>query len=267
MLYLKHMRQEQNKEPLVISYDFPIWLQKEFSERCKRNPRYSLRAFANFLEIDASSLSQYMSQKRNPSSKMIKRLCDKLGTHPEQETALLNSLSVKPLKTRSISYEQIDLDKFYFISDWYHISILELTQITGFNPSPKAIAAQLSISVQEAKSAIERLQRLGLIKVKDSHFEKTDKSLSNFKPGLTSKAHRSYQKQVIKKALNAVDECKPEEKDITSISMAVDESKIPAARKLIEDFRKNICNFLEDGQQTRVFNMSVQLFPMSKKEL
>ncbi|MCK6597232.1 MAG: hypothetical protein L6Q37_02615, partial [Bdellovibrionaceae bacterium] len=39
---------QSNEERL----NFRLWLQRQFTERCKRNPRYSLRAFSKYLCID-----------------------------------------------------------------------------------------------------------------------------------------------------------------------------------------------------------------------
>ena len=39
-------------------------LQAELAQRCGRNARYSLRAFANFLETDHASLSQLLRGTR-----------------------------------------------------------------------------------------------------------------------------------------------------------------------------------------------------------
>ncbi len=39
---------------------FRLWLREQFVDRCKRNPSYSLRAFAKFLQKDPSSLSKIL---------------------------------------------------------------------------------------------------------------------------------------------------------------------------------------------------------------
>lgn len=63
--------------------NFRLWLQKQFTDRCKRNPRYSLRAFAKSLFLEASTLSQILSGKRVVSKKIIQGLCDKLSATPK----------------------------------------------------------------------------------------------------------------------------------------------------------------------------------------
>lgn len=68
--------------------DLASWLDQELLVRREKNPNYSLRAFANFLQIDASSLSKYISGKRNPSDKTIEYLCDKLKANKVQRSIL-----------------------------------------------------------------------------------------------------------------------------------------------------------------------------------
>lgn len=248
----------QNNNPnLPVIVDFATWLQREFTGRCKRNPKYSLRAFANFLEIDASSLSQFMSKKRKASTKMKDRIGRKLGATKNQLEAFSNP-------DADYGYDELEADKFHFISDWYHIAIMELSCTDDFDPKPRSIAKRLGITTDEARAAIERLKRLNLIFETNNSFVKSSKNISNFKPGQTSQAHKSYQKQILEKAIDAIEECPPELKDITSISMAIDVDKIPKARKLIANFRQKLCDFMEEDSQEEVYNLSIQLHPITK---
>lgn len=67
---------------------FRYWLQRQFAERCKKNPRYSLRAFARFLSMDPSSLSQILSGKRSVSKKKIQLICQRISVQ-EQDLLFL----------------------------------------------------------------------------------------------------------------------------------------------------------------------------------
>lgn len=242
---------------------FRLWLQRQFTERCKRNSRYSLRAFAKYLGMDASSLSQILSDKRPISKKAMKRICENLSASPKD----LKAFGLEGNKNLgNDDYMQLSLDTFAVISDWYHYAILELTYVSGFKAEPKWISRKLSISVEEAKSAIERLLRMGLLIKENNSYIKSAKQLTNQSLVSTSAAHKQLQRQVIEKSLLAIDECMPEEKDITSMTMAIDESNLEKARQLIRKFRREMCALLEDGDQTRVFNLGIQLYPISKKQ-
>lgn len=242
---------------------FRLWLQRQFTERCKKNTRYSLRAFAKFLSIDHSSLSQILSGKRPISKKSVRTICEKLSANPQD----LKSFGlIKINKAVDSDYMQISLDTFAVISDWYHIAILELTFVSGFNADAKWISKKLSITTEESKSALERLKRLGLLLEENGSFVKSSKLLTNRSDVNTSAAHKELQRQIIEKALLAVDECAAEDKDITSMTMAIDVSNLDKARELTRQYRRNICALLEDGEQTQVYNLGIQLYPISKKQ-
>lgn len=254
--------------------DLPIWLQREFSKRCRRNPRYSLRSFARLLDMEASSVSQLLSGKRRASSKLIIRLCDVLGAHPLERQGLLKftehrkKLSTKRSDAADIAspnYQQLSLDAFSVISDWHHFALLDLTFTEGFKSDPAWIARVLGIPVTEARSAIARLKRLELLEEHDGHLVKANAHISNGAAGLhTSSGHKQLQRQVLQMALDAIDDTPQEDKDITSMTMAIDVEKIPEARKIIKKFRRELCQFLESGRRSRVYHLGVQLYPVSR---
>lgn len=245
------------------------WLQAELVERCRKNPRYSLRSFAASLDMDASSLLKIISGKRSPSAKTIEKICDRLSCSPTQRDHFLKKSKVKKVIEPTLSKEDFHLmaeDAYECMTHWYYSAILELTYVENFTDDPKWIARSLGITVTEVNIAIERLKRLGLVSDAEGKLVKTHRSLTNFVPGLSTSSHREYQRQIISKAVTAIDESGPEEKDITSMTMAIDESKLPEARKIIAKFRRELCAYLEDGTQSRVFNLAIQLYPISKQE-
>ncbi len=240
---------------------FRFWLQHQLTDRCKKNPRYSLRAFAKSLSLDPSSLSQILSGKRPLSKKAMLVLCEKLGTTPND----LKSFGLVKNNIDGVDdYFHINLDTFAVISEWYHYAILELTYVSGFKADPKWIARKLSITVEVVKAAVNRLKRLGLLIEKNGSLLKSAKLITNQSLINTSAAHKELQRHVIEKALSAIDECSAEEKDITSMTMAIDVSKIDQARELTRRYRREMCALMENGEQTQVYNLGIQLYPISK---
>lgn len=250
--------------------NFRLWLQSQLTDRCRRNPKYSLRAFAQLLKMDASSVSQILSGKRHVSPKIIAKICAILGVAPHQVALFIENAQRKKKGereesfTQSMHFEQIALDAFAVISDWHHYAILELTSVEGFQNNPAFISKAIGISVSEAKASIERMRRLNLLREENGSLVKTNQFVTNALPGATSAALKNLQRQVISRALEAVDDVPQDEKDITSITMAIDPVKLPEARKKIARFRRELCAFLEDGTQTRVYQMGIQLYPISK---
>jgi transcriptional regulator with XRE-family HTH domain len=240
---------------------FRHWLQNRFTARCQKNSRYSLRSFARTLGLDASTVSQFLSGKRAPSKKSALAICEKLEATPKDLRVLgmLGGAGREPDDFHSLAE-----DTFAVLADWYHFALLELTFTAGCQSDAAWMARELGLPVQEAKTALERLTRLGLLEKKNGKFRKTRESITNHTGIQTSAARKKLQKQILSKALEAIDEVPQEEKDITSMTMAIDPKNLDRAREMIKKFRRDLCALLEDGQPARVFNLAIQLYPVSK---
>lgn len=258
----------ENKYQHGTVTNFSDWFQREYFKRRKKNESYSIRAFAKYLGLDAATVSQLFSGKRRPSIKFVNKLFLSLEVTPKERELILKSFSKKnesPVEKENQKYQMIALDSFKIISDWYHYAILELISISDFKFDYLWIANQLNISVPEARKAVERLLRQELVEEKNGTLVKTNDFITNYEEGLTNSALKQLQRHILEKALEAIDLVPSEEKDITSMTMAIDESKLPEAKKLIKKFRRQMCDYLEEGHQTRVFNLAIQLYPISKK--
>jgi uncharacterized protein (TIGR02147 family) len=252
----------QTEDPQPTA-DFHIWLQNEFVERSRKNPKFSLRAFAKRLDIDPSTVSQLLSGKRRATPRVIAKICDQLSTPPKTRSHLMEGS--KSRRTAGPTFSQLTMDAFAVIADWYHYAILELTFTKGFQSSPAWIAKKLKINPLEVKLAIERLKRLELLEETEGRLRKTKAFLTNGPDGATAPALKELQRQVLQKALEAIDCVAQEDKDITSMTMAIDPSLLPEARKRIRNFRRELCVFLEQGQRKRVYHLGLQLYPVSEE--
>src|SRR4051812_32096491 len=106
--------------------DFRLFLQEELVRRCKKNPRFSVRAFAKLLGVENSALSKILGGKRALTPKMVSRLGEKLGLAPHE----ISRFSIVPMAQENdftnANFQQLTLDQFSVISDWYHYAIHEL---------------------------------------------------------------------------------------------------------------------------------------------
>lgn len=253
--------------------NYRLWLLQELTERTRRNPAYSLRAFSKSLGISAPSLSQILSGKRPLSRKSALKIINRLALSPEQGQALIASalgsgwkeaLTKLDESAEGPEYEELQLETFRVIADWQHYAILSLGSVRGNQASPTWIAGRLGISPTEARRAFDRLLKLGLVKLKGKGFYQSSKPLAVPTKGMTP-AIRKYHQQMLRLAESALaDETSPLEL-FSSVTMAVDEKQLAEARELIRKFRRKVCRVLESGTQERVYTLAIQLFPISRK--
>ncbi len=240
---------------------FRVKLQQELIERVNKNSRFSIRAFATQLGIESSSLSQILSGKRRLTDKMCLRLSESLGLSEKERSSLMNTT----LSARSGDRALLADDAFQVIADWYHFAILELIRVKNFKGNLRWISRVLSISHSEALAAVERLQRLNYLTIEDDGTWRDNLgSASNEGNEYTSLAFRRLQKQILKKAIEALEQVPYKERVQSSMTMAIDKKKLPQAKEKILGFIEQMNEFLSDSPQLDdVYNLSLSLYPIS----
>lgn len=167
-------------------------------------------------------------------------------------------------------FHQLSADSYHFISDWYHYAILELLRLKDFEPDTKRVAYVLGITPHEVNLALERMQRLDLIRVdhEKNAWINIRGNHSNVQPGdFTTAALRKLQRQVLQKAIEALEEIPLGERDQSSITFAMDSSQMPRAITEIQKFRRALCQKLDrGGPYDRVYQLSVSLYPVTRRK-
>jgi uncharacterized protein (TIGR02147 family) len=248
-------------------------LQHELARRCERNPRYSLRAFARMLEVDPGLLSKVLANKRRLTLAMAQHIAQQLELEPATRRRFLLSITGQEQEggedagAGPASAEEqtlIDETQFQIIADLRHYGILELSTTADFKPDARAIAARLGMTAIEAQLAIERLLRLGLLVRDGDQLIKRSASVTTANKNVTTGALRLHQKQVLKLAINALENEPLERRSMTSMTMAVAPGKVPLAKRLIQQFMDDLCEVMQEGELSEVYQLGVSLYPLAK---
>ncbi|MGB0452538.1 MAG: TIGR02147 family protein [Bacteriovoracaceae bacterium] len=252
--------QNQDQEKLR---DFRTYLQRTLVMRCKENPQYSLRAFAKSLEIEPSALSKILNGKRSITAKMYERLSQKLDLSGEDYEYYHPKNT--HLREKKVEATTLSSDVFNFICDWYHYAILELIRVKGFKNDIAWIARALGITTSQVQDAVDRLTRMKLL-IKDDFGRWHDNSgnITTLGHPFSTQAFRHLQKQILSMGIEAMDMIPMEKRDQTSMTFAVNSSKVGQARELIKNFRRDLAEILTSGDKDEVYQMSISLYPITQ---
>lgn len=246
--------------------DFRVFLRQDLVQRCRRNPQYSLRAYARFLQTEPSALSRLMRGRRALSRKMFAHLADRCGLSPEQRTHFHDRhFGLPAAETPESSYETITADRFQLLADWYHWALVELVRVEGFSNDARRLARVLGISVAEVQEALARLLRLGLLREDGGQWIAVDRFTTVDFPGSTT-ALRELQRQYLQKASAALEDIPFEERDQSTLTLACDPADLPQLKKAIRQFRRSLDSLAARGaHKQRVYALTVALFPLTKE--
>lgn len=144
-------------------------LRSELAARCGRNPRYSLRAFANFLDIDHASLSQMMRGARACTAQTIRRLGARIGLTAEEIARYIAAAELKLDHAQpATDNRKLADDAAVILGSWSAFAILELMQLKEFRPDVRWIARMLGIESDEVQIMLQHLIRLDFLQMKEA---------------------------------------------------------------------------------------------------
>jgi len=254
------MKKTEAKTTLPKRIDPTELLRKTLSERCAKNPQYSVRAFSRATGISHTVLSLVLSGKRTLSKKAALKLADHLELNPKQRQSLLTYKK----KIEADDYQTLSLDTFEVIADWYHYAILSLLELPEAVFEAKWIAQRLGISPFNAKLAMARLQRLEMVEQDDEgRWGQSGKPLK-VDNAISTVATKKFHKQLLQLAAQSMDRDPIPVRDFSSMTFTLDPSQMEYARKRIRDFRRELVAELEiKGKPTNVYNFTLQLYPVT----
>ncbi|MFN8572092.1 MAG: DUF4423 domain-containing protein [Gemmatimonadaceae bacterium] len=149
---------------------FRQFLQGELARRCAENPRYSLRAFAQRVGVDHSTLSQILRGKRRLTARTIERIGRSMRLDAMRIEQFVSFEATHPpiggsVPTRDDAV-RLARDLLELLTHWSHFAILELTTLDTFRPDSRWIAQVLGLTTDEVNVAVARLVRYRLLEMK-----------------------------------------------------------------------------------------------------
>lgn len=241
------------------------YLQAELVLRIQKNPQYSQRSFAKMLEISPGALSEIMSGKRKLSHKNSLKITKGLGLNKTETKQFLSLLedNKEDQSTHDFKKTKLTNDTFSIVSNWYCFAILNLVDCEGFKWSYSYISKRLGISMIEAKEAVEKMVRVGLIKETSRGLKACDDYVLS-PDGVTSRAIKNYHHSILKMADEALEVQTIEEREISGISLAINPKNLNKIKKDIDDFQRELIEKYCKGKRSEVYHLELALFKLTK---
>jgi uncharacterized protein (TIGR02147 family) len=252
-------------------------LRDEYLSRKSKNPLYSLRSFAKYLNLTPAYVSMVLRSKRHLSNTTAHKIAKKLNWSKEKQKYFVTLLdfenpkseeskeialaNLQKLEGENVDFNSLEVDTFKAISVWYYSAILTLLTMLKTKATVAKISKCFNLNSIEVESAMLRLKRLGLVKFKTNHWVAIHDYLRV--QSTPSDAIKIFHKQHLAKAASALDEQNFEERDFSNMTITVDRSKLPLAKKKIVEFHHEMAKLLNGNNQTEVYQLSVQLFRLT----
>lgn len=274
---------KKQKTVLFEYTNYREFLRDWFQEQKETVSKFSYRYFAKKAGfVSANFFKLVVDGKRNLTHESLPKMIKGLTLNKQEEEFFTNLVYFnqakndaeknlffnKILKSKKIkALKPIIKDQYLLYSQLHHVLIRELLLSEEFNGNYNWIKEKLllKVSKEEVEESVELLQRIGLIeKSKDGKFKQCNTVISTGNES-DSFILLQYHKKLLEVSSRVIDFLPQEERDISSLTLGVAKSKVSKIKNMIQEFRKQVLEFVSDDEHPEeVVMLNMQFFPMTK---
>lgn len=260
-----------------MEFSYQEILKGIYAEKALKNKSYSMRAFARDLSVDVGLLSHVLKGTKKFSLETATKIAEKIFSHKADRTFFIKLVALQKLKGEEARLAKLELEKikihsldkwnlsvadFNYVSKWYHIPIAVYTELKTASSDVKKIAAFFGIDETTTEFAVERLLKLNILEKKNKRLARTLK-VFNVQSEIPSSTIRNYHREMINKALDAIDGQDIKRRYLRGSSFSINRKNLPKVHKLIEDFYSDLSLLSEDQKDSdTIYQLNTQLFDL-----
>ncbi len=278
-------------EPDVFEYNnYRTFLNDWSNWKRSVSPYFSGAVFAKKAGLQSHTLlGMVIKEKRNLSSGTIRAFAKAVGLSEKAFNyfeRLVHFNQAKKSDDKIFYFEQLlglsrgngkkllakIKDHTRYLSHWYVVAIRELSALDDFKADPEWIANKLKkqITKKEAEEAWNLLLDLGLVSwdAELKKFQNTQPKL-DYDDGNVDFAVRNYHKEYLKRSLEAVDGDPLDERELSSLTIALSENEFKLFKEKLNEFRIEMNKSLgTSGEKTtRVVAWNTQIVTLTSKTM
>ena len=267
--------------------DYRNYLGDYYKDQKASNAYFSYRYFAGKARISSIGLyKDVVEGKQSLSRRAIAKFSEAIG-HSKREAEYFEAMvfftDANTIEERKLYFERmiacheskariIDASRYEYYSQWYYSTVRALLSFHSFDGADFAgLAKKLSppIKTEQAKKAIEVLDRLGMIRKNDQgRYEPSDQIISTGAlcndRQVQALSITNFQRMLLSLASEAYNRYSERQMDMSTITLGISKS----TRRLIKEeaavFRKKVLSLAEnDAQPECVYQLNCQFFPLT----
>lgn len=278
--------------PDISSYtDYRSFLSDYYEEMKSRNKNFSYQFFAQKAGIKSKGfLYNVIKGKRNLSKSNIFGFIQAMKLSKEAANyfeCLVSFNQAQDDRERNYFYEKlisiksagkndcnpqiVRKDQYEFYSKMYHSAIRSLIDMYDvYENDYDWLAKNIypPITAQQAKKSVQLLEKLGFIEKKPGKpYSLTNRSIATPKE-VQDVVFLNYHREAGRIALDAMVETPKNKRFISGVTLGISPKTYETICEEISAFRRKIVNIVEnDTHSNRVYQLNLQLFPLSNTEI
>lgn len=233
---------------------------RDYEESKKKNARYSIRSYARFLGIPASTLSLVMRGKSQIRARRAAEIISKFKTTKTEKNYLLYLMGESLLQ---VQRKDIGQAQYSILTDWIYLAVLYFFELDLPDKSPSHLAKRLCVPVAKINYVIQVLKSNGLLKENQNGELSVSQEQLNTSDDISDELIKQHHKMNLQLSERVLDSMPVEKRDYTSYTFSTNSSQYLALKKEIRQFYEKISATMEHApNKDEVYRISIQLHPL-----
>jgi uncharacterized protein (TIGR02147 family) len=250
----------------------------------KQKKKWTLKEFARRLGYQSPrSIGMVLAGERLPSTEMINRISI-ICSHSPMERRYFELLiqlekykrkhkdpylvleQIRELNPKIDNIVMFDAETFRFIAEWYHLVIKQLIDTPNFREDAGWIRKRLynKVTTAEIRQAIATMLKLGILERSEQGRLATTGKFISTQSDVVNLASRHHHSQMIDRAKESLNNQDIHMREFDSRTMRFDRKNIPAAKKMIHDFRNQFIQRFCETESDDIFQLNLQFFSQTE---
>jgi uncharacterized protein (TIGR02147 family) len=266
--------------PDLLQYtDYRAYLRDWLEEAKETAPALSYRFLAKRLDIDPGFLVHIFHGQKHLSEKHLQPLLRALKLDKRQceyfsrlvsfckakgETEIRRKFA-ELMELRETKVRKLEASHYRYYRHWYipALRCLVAARVLHGDGSEAARMLRPAITEKEARDALGVLAKLKMVrKTSDGAWEALDSHISTG-DAWTGMAIRDFQKQTLELAIQALENIPKEEREISTMTLAIASEEMPTVQEMVREFRSKLARWaVSTPNADTVCQLNIQLFPL-----
>lgn len=250
-----------------------------YETRKAAQPQFTYKALGDILGLDQGATFRVLNKERHLPARCVSRAIDFLELSGregeyfvlmtsyarERDKAARRAILHKAIEFRDVQRRRMKEEEISLLRDWWVVAVCSAIEVLGGRAVPEELAARITptIELAEIQRSIDLLLDLGIAKkVLGGNLRIVDQHLTtDAAEGRVAVAQ--FQQNIMRLASESVARFPRELRDISTLTISVDEPAFQDVREIIKDCRRRIQKRISNVEQPdRVLQLAFALFPL-----
>ena len=159
---------------------------------------------------------------------------------------------------------ELDSETYEKVAKVDYLALLELVFTEDFRWEAGWISSRLGLKREDGAEMIDQLVKAGLLRREGRELMNPNVHATAIKNDETDRTRRRLQEEILERAKKSLQNDAFDLRAHYGMTMAINLSKLELARERIRAFMESLSDELETSPQSEVYQLAVQLFPLSR---